>query len=161
MTSHVKFIVFAHRNIINGAYGLEYDRDPVKLVKVKTSATHADLLRTMCHPASIDPTVMQVEILHRLPMLLPTQVVSYRLILIQDNDDVESMIELVTEHGGEPIHELFVRTYVAAREVEVNKCSYPIMETQTHSPMLHHQQGQNFEARISPHGNTRANLLYL
>ena len=112
MTSHVKFVVFAHGNIVNDAYRPEYDRDPVKLVKVRTSATHADLLRTICRAVGIDPTVNRVEIFHRLPILLAAKVLSYWLISIQDDDDVESMIELAIEHGGRPIHERFVRTYV-------------------------------------------------
>ena len=108
-------------------------------MKVRTSATLADLLCTICRAVRIDPTVTQVEILHRLPMLVATQVTSYWLMSIQDDDDVESMIELAIEHGGRPINELFVRTYAVALDVEVNRNSYPIMETQTHSPMLHHQ----------------------
>ena len=154
MTSHVKFVVFAHGNIVNGANGPEYDRDPVKLMKVRTSATHAELLRTICRAVGIDPTVNQVEIYHRLPMLVAAQVLSYRLIAIQDDDDVESMIELAIEHGGRPIHELFVRAWATPAYVEMNRCNNPIMETQTHSATLHHQQYQNTEAGMSSRGNS-------
>ena len=100
MNTHVKFVVFAHGNIINGVNGPEYDRDPMKLVKVRAGAAYADLVRTICRGFGINPTVTRAEILHRLPILLATQVVSYRLILIHDDNDVESMIELAIEHGG-------------------------------------------------------------
>lgn len=72
---------------------------------------------------------------------MAAQVVSYRLMLIQDYDDIESMIELAMKHGSRPVHEVYVKTHalVSELEVEVNTCNYLVMENQTHSLMLHHQ----------------------
>ena len=57
MENCVRFLVFAHGHIIEGSYGPEYDRPPVKKVKIRIGSSFEQFVNVKCRAAGIDPNV--------------------------------------------------------------------------------------------------------
>ena len=141
MGSFVKFTIYAHGNIIEGNSGPEYDRGPLKMVKIRIGSFYFEFLYKICQSIGIDPSQWQVEIIHRLCIQM-THGVSYSAIPINDDDDVECLIDVAKECKGHIYPDLYVRTSLQTSQAatQVNTSSYPVVETQSHSPLHHNQQ---------------------
>ena len=71
-----------------------------------------------------------------------THGMSYSAIPINDDDDVECLIDVAKECKCRIYLDLYVRTSLQTSQAatQVNTSSYPVVETQSHSPMHHNQQ---------------------
>jgi len=145
MSSFIRFLLFAHGNIISGNWGPEYDRGPIKKVKVPIGVSFSEFVGVICRAAGIDMSSTPVEILHRHPHYIGNTA-SYQLVRIADEEDLEGLVEMAMQFGSEKIQDLYVRKCDRPAELEEddamgrntppvvggqNFCCNPPMERQT------------------------------
>ena len=144
MPEYVRFIVFAHGEIVEGSSAPEYDRGLIKKVKVRVGCSFVQFYRIICQAAGIDPSTNRVEIIH-IHLTYMSHGMSYMLMPIGDDEDLEGLMEMAKGTGYERIQSLFVRKCESANvtkddhtvqenlplTMEENTfCTYPAMGTQ-------------------------------
>ena len=157
MADYVRFLIFAHGNIISGSLGPEYDRPPVKKVKVRVGTSFIRFVRVICEATGIDHSTNRVEIVHRHPIYMPHGV-SYFLVTIGDDDDLEGLMEMAKENGNERIQCLYIRTCESSNVTEEDHMTQETQENPsttahrntyyTHPNMEMQNAGPAYEAPV-------------
>ena len=107
MSSFVRFVIFAHENIVNGNWGPEYDRGPIKKVKVPIGLSFSEFVGVICRAAGIDMSSTLVEILRR-HLHYMGNTAFYQLVRIEDEEDLKGLMEMAMWFGREKIQDLYV-----------------------------------------------------
>ena len=89
--SHYQAVCYMNGNLVQSQSGISYDRQPSSVVVIPQNCAYDTLVAKLCKTFRINTAQYILKISHRYPMLLPNGDISYVLIPIECEDEIESL----------------------------------------------------------------------
>lgn len=131
MGDTIRALCYINGSIINGTYGIEYDRGPEKAIRIKHGMTYEELENKLYRVFHINRTRNKILVIYRYPQVMQPTPVKYEPVPISDDEDMEIIFSTISAYSCLSSAELYIN-------VQPIDNPQPIQEQDDYEAVLRH-----------------------